>query len=70
MSKQYAIVTGAGETDEWLWTSATMAAHRTVGRTWESPMEGGADLFDCLTRNSKIWDRHRIKRIVEVKEGR
>ena len=56
------IVTGIGRRTEWLWSSSTAARSRLVGNKWSPKIfDGGATLFECLTRKR---NRHRIKRIV------
>ena len=58
--KTYSIVTGVGSC-EWRWSSATKAEARLKNGKWKGPYDGGADLFECLSRKTQ---RHTIKRVV------
>ena len=58
--KTYSIVTGVGSC-EWRWSSATKAEARFKNGKWEDPYDGGANLFECLSRKTQ---RHTIKRVV------
>ena len=58
--KTYSIVTGVGSC-EWRWSSATKAEARFKNGKWNGQYDGGADLFECLSRKTQ---RHTIKRVV------